>query len=230
MSLVGVMKFTPGFHETVTEPSSVITCPSGIGNIIFNNHSMDISFKYITVKHCSGISEYAGISRICDSCNYLALLFHEVFNLALYHVAVVDSEGMGLIVWNCYGTHVESSCFANNTGNAFFFYTQSMKCFTSRAVFDLFILSASNFSFSQKTDEYCSKCFQIKMIVQKSKAVCNIEFGYKFVVDDTQFSLVLNNSVSFISTFGVHIAAGFSSYPLLINIAFPFSIHQILIL
>ena len=147
LSLVGIAESIPGDHDVITETSSVITCLSsdGIGNIIFNNCSSNISFKYITIKNCSNIS-YLGNS---DDDYRLTVFFHEVLDIFLDHVVVLGSGvGTGLFVWNGYGVQIESSCFAYNTVSVHTNYTAPNECSLYHENFDINLFT-SNFSFSK---------------------------------------------------------------------------------
>ncbi len=146
LSFIGTEQTVQGIHETVTLPLSVIMCFNDTNNIIFNNHSANISFTYITIRNCSGNTTFR--NPFFPGVPPVALFFHESFDIKLNHLTILDCHGYGLVVWNGYGVQIQSSTFTNNWANAYVLYTSPDTCFNSSESYEFNVVS-TNFTFSQ---------------------------------------------------------------------------------
>ena len=108
ITLQGLGHIEQGFHETVMQSTSVITCndynKSGIQFI----SSTNIVLKSLTIANC-------GFSWNLHYIKF-SLLFIDINNVALKWVSVQNSSGIGLYLYNAFNVLITNSTFAKNGG------------------------------------------------------------------------------------------------------------------
>ena len=119
ITLQGLDHIEQGFHETVMQSTSVITCHHSNSSGIKFTNSSDVVLKSLTIANCgfNWLEDYS-----------VSLYFVNIKSVTLEWVSVQNSSGDGLVLFNAYDVLIANSSFANNgdletfVGNAYIFY------------------------------------------------------------------------------------------------------------
>ena len=105
ITLQGLGHIQQGFHETVMQSTSVITCRDSEKNGIQFTSSSDVVLKSLTIANCGfNWHQYYSVS----------LYFVNINTVTLEWVSVQNSSGDGLALYNAYDVLIANSSFANN--------------------------------------------------------------------------------------------------------------------
>ena len=124
LTLQGQGHIVQGFHDTVKQSTSIITCNNLKGGIVFDEGT-HIVLKFLTIVKC-GLS-YQKYKLI----NAVSLVFIDSHTVTLESVSVQNSSGLGLYLFNTVNVLIAKSTFANNQHPK-----KCQKCFGGNAVID----------------------------------------------------------------------------------------------
>ena len=179
LTLQGLGRREQGFHETVMQSTTIITCESRTSNIIFM-FSSNITLKLLTIKQCGRYLSYssqilnyvqlhllkertAAVSIVVDNATVVAI---EVYNLFVYEFSVLNNSGYGLLALNAFNVEIYSSSFSQNNLNTFIegcpliychganlaiLYTNPFRCPSSPPIYKASVIN-TNVSFSTNLD------------------------------------------------------------------------------
>ena len=105
ITLQGLGHIEQGFHETVMQSTSVITCHDSEKTGIQFTSSNNVVLKSLTIANC-GFNWHQHYS--------VSLYFVNINTVTLEWVSVQNSPGGGLVLYNAYDVLIANSSFANN--------------------------------------------------------------------------------------------------------------------
>ena len=132
LSLVGLGETEEGFHNTVMQSTSIITCETPSSNVVFMN-STNITIRSITFRNCGRILELE--NRISNYFKNALSLYSslapqlgsnatvvtiEVYQLTIQNVSVQNSSGYGLLSINSFSIYIAQSSFVENNLRAYY--------------------------------------------------------------------------------------------------------------
>ena len=97
LTLQGLGDIEEGFHETVMQTTSIITCSKYSVNIFFDQCT-DLVFKSLTIANCK----------------FITLLISNASNITLNWVSIQNGSGIGLYLHNAFNVFIANSSFAQN--------------------------------------------------------------------------------------------------------------------
>ena len=112
--LRGMDSIEQGFHETVMQSTSVITCSNYNNSGIEFANSTDVILKSLTIANCGFITFIS--SQIHPRNANVSLFFADTNNVNLERVSVQNGSAYGLCLVNSFDVLVVNSTFANNGG------------------------------------------------------------------------------------------------------------------
>ena len=144
LTLQGLGRREEGFHETVMQSTSIITCESRTSNIIFM-FSSNITLQSLTIKQCGRyvfhssqlfdylqhlLKERTALAIYSIVVNNATVVTVEVYNLFVYEFSVLNNSGYGLLALNAFDVEIHSSSFSQNNLNTFIEgCPQSLQCY-----------------------------------------------------------------------------------------------------
>ena len=167
ITLQGLGHIEQGFHETVMQSTSVITCIDRKETGIHVTSSSDIVLKLLTIANCGFYwHQYYTVS----------LFIFDIDNVSLEWVSVQNSSGNGLLLVDAYDVLIANSSFANNgnhetyIGNVYIVYDDNIDRLSK-----LNILK-SNFTLSIGYGMYffCAYYNKIDVIIENNMVSSNI--------------------------------------------------------
>ena len=121
ITLQGLGHIEQGFHETVMQSTSVISCSDSNKTGIRFSSSGNIAIKSLTIANC-GFDNYISHQELPrNPCGYywyqhhrVSLFFVDINSVTLEYVSVQNSSGNGLVLVNAFDVLIDNSSFANN--------------------------------------------------------------------------------------------------------------------
>ena len=140
ITLQGQGHIEQGFHETVTQSTSVIMCSDSNRTGIRFSSSRNITIKSLTIANCgfdNYISDQEHLNNPCGLYwyrhNRVSLFFVDINSVILECVSIQNSSDHGLVLVNVYNVLIDDSSFANNgaletfSGNVLIVYDDQLK-------------------------------------------------------------------------------------------------------
>ena len=179
LTLQGLGRREQGFHETVMQSTTIITCESCTSNIIFM-FSSNITLKSLTIKQCGRSLFFSsqklnyvqqhllneGTAAVSIAVNNATVVAVEVYNLFVYEFSVLNNSGYGLLALNAFNVEIHSSSFSQNNLNTFIegcpllychganlaiLYTNPFRCPSSPPIYKASVIN-TNVSFGTNLD------------------------------------------------------------------------------
>ena len=223
LMLQGLGRREQGFHETVMESTTVITCESRTSNILFM-FSSNITLRSLTIRQCGrpifyniqilnyliSLAKYrAGASYF--SFDNATVIIAEVHSFSVHEFSALNNSGYGLLAFNAFDLQIYNSSFSQNNLNTFFegcpllfchganlaiLYTNPLECPSRLTVYKVSVVN-TNISFGTNLD--------------KPDSIFHLSGGLLVFMEQTAVygvDLVIDNVVSYGNTalFGANMA------------------------
>ena len=124
ITLQGLGHIEQGFHETVIQYTSVISCSDKNRTGMRFSNSSDVVLKLLTIANCRFDNQISQQEVPHNPCGYywylrhrVSLFFVGINSVTLECVSVQNSSGNGLVLVNVYDVLIDNSSFANNGGS-----------------------------------------------------------------------------------------------------------------
>ena len=184
ITLQGLGHIEQGFHETVMQSTSVISCSDSNNTGILFSSSSDVVLNSLTIANC-GFDNYISDQESSNNpCGYywyyryylyqrhkVSLLFLDINSVTLEYVSVQNSSGNGLVLVNVYDVLIDNSSFTNNGG---------LETFSGN------VLIVYNDQFNRLS----------KVIILKSTFTLGLGYGiYLWYGNDNEADIIIENSM-----------------------------------
>ena len=171
ITLQGQGHIEQGFHETVMQSTSVISCSDNKRVGIQITTSNGIVMKSLAIANCA-FDAYISSQKIVNS-----LHFVNINDVTLEWVSVQNSSGYGLCLLNNFNVLIANSSFANNGhpktfgGNTYIYYNDQPKNVSKVNIVQ------SNFTMSLGYAIFLKSDSEVEVIIENSEFSHNIEGG-----------------------------------------------------
>ena len=223
LMLQGLGRREQGFHETVMQSTTIITCESRTANILFM-FSSNITLQSLTVRECGRTIIYnlqiynylLNLAKYRAGASYFILdnatvIVAEVHRFTVHEFSVLNNSGYGLFAFNVFDLQIYNSSFSQNNLNTFFegcpllfchganlaiFYTNPFECPSRPTVYKASVIN-TNVSFGTNLD--------------KPNGIYHLSGGLLVFMEQTSVygvDLVIDNVISYGNTavFGANMA------------------------